>query len=107
VQFDGELGIRRPGEINNGPQRPAQPQKLSLPTCAPATSRRNGIPYSDATQLTEYFDLFPKLPNGDEWLVITAIVTDPRYLTERYITSSNFKREPDGAKWHPTACSSR
>ena len=69
--------------------------------------RRNGIPYSEDTQLTEYFDLFPKLPNGDEWLVVTAIVNDPRYLTERYITSSNFKREADGAKWHPTACSSR
>jgi len=69
--------------------------------------RRNGIPYSENAQLTEYFDLFPKLPNGDEWLVITAIVNDPRYLTERYITSSNFKREVDGAKWHPTACSSR
>jgi hypothetical protein len=69
--------------------------------------RRNGIPYSQDAQLTEYFDLFPKLPNGDEWMVVTAIVTDPRYLTERYITSSNFKREPDGAKWHPTACSSR
>lgn len=69
--------------------------------------RRNGIPYSETTLLTEYFDLFPKLTNGDEWLVVTAIVDDPRYLTERYITSSNFKREPDGAKWRPTACSSR
>jgi hypothetical protein len=69
--------------------------------------RRNGIPYSVDAKLTEYFDLFPKLPNGDEWLVVSAIVDDPRYLTERFITSSNFKREADGSKWHPTPCRAR
>jgi hypothetical protein len=69
--------------------------------------RRNGIPYSDNAKLTEYFDLIPKQPNGDEWLVVNAIVEDPLYLTERFIVSSNFKKEPDGAKWHPTPCSAR
>jgi hypothetical protein len=69
--------------------------------------RRNGIPYSENALLTEYVDIFPKLPNGDEWLVLTAIVDDPLYLTERYITSSNFKRESDGSKWHPTPCTTR
>jgi hypothetical protein len=69
--------------------------------------RRNGIPYSQNAALTEFFDLIPKQPNGDEWLIVNAMVDDPQYLTERWIVSSNFKREPDGAKWHPTPCLSR
>jgi len=69
--------------------------------------RRNGIPYSENAALTEYFDVFPKLPNGDEWLVVNAILDDPLYLTERFITSSNYKREADGSKWHPTPCTTR
>lgn len=69
--------------------------------------RRNGIPYSENAKLTEYFDLIPKQANGDEWLVVNTIVEDPLYLTERFITSSNFKKEPDGSKWHPTPCSVR
>ncbi len=44
------------------------------------------------------------LANGDEWLVVNTIVEDSRYLTERFITSSNFKKETDGAKWHPVPC---
>ncbi|MEQ1883466.1 MAG: hypothetical protein ABL967_00265 [Bryobacteraceae bacterium] len=69
--------------------------------------RRNGIPYSENAKVTEYFDLFPKLPNGDEWMVVNAVIEDPQYLTERFILSSNFKREKDGSKWHPTPCTTR
>jgi hypothetical protein len=69
--------------------------------------RRNGMPYSDSAKLTEYYDIFPKLANGDEWMVMTAIVDDPRYLTEKFIVSSNFKREADASKWHPTPCTAR
>ena len=66
--------------------------------------RRNGIPYSENATVTEYFDRIPMLANGDEWLVVNTIVEDSRYLTERFITSSNFKKETDGAKWHPVPC---
>ena len=69
--------------------------------------RRNGIPYSQNAELTEFFDLIPAQPNGDQWLIVNSLVVDPIYLTERFIVSSNFKREPDGAKWRPTPCSSR
>jgi hypothetical protein len=69
--------------------------------------RRNGIPFSENATLTEYFDLIPKQPNGDEWMIVNAIVDDPVYLTERFIVSSNFKKEADGSKWHPTPCSAR
>ncbi|HEY5569194.1 MAG TPA: hypothetical protein VIM81_18370 [Gammaproteobacteria bacterium] len=65
--------------------------------------RRNGVPYSEQTTLTEYFDRF-EAPNGDEWLVATTVVEDPVYLTSRFVTSSHFKREPDDSSWNPKPC---
>lgn len=99
-------------EVGSGPirkDRPTGPRDLKVTTTNLRAGylRRNGIPYSDDAQLTEYFDLLPKQPNGDEWLIINSLVVDPLYLTERFIVSSNFKREADGSKWHPTPCSSR
>jgi hypothetical protein len=68
--------------------------------------RKNGIPYSENAILTEYFTRALS-PNGDEWLVVTAIVDDPTYLNEPFITSSHFKLEPDGSRWSPTECNTR
>jgi hypothetical protein len=65
--------------------------------------RRNGVPYSDATTLTEYWDRVA-FPNGDIWLTVSQYVTDPKYLTAEYTTSMHFKREPDGSKWKPAPC---
>jgi hypothetical protein len=65
--------------------------------------RRNGVPYSESTTVTEYYDRFPA-PGGDEWLVVTTAVADPKYLTQEFVTSSHFRREADGAKWDPTPC---
>jgi hypothetical protein len=33
-----------------------------------------------------------------------TIVDDPKYFTEPFVTDAIFKKEPDGSKWHPTAC---
>jgi hypothetical protein len=65
--------------------------------------RKNGVPYSDQTTVTEYFDRFAT-PAGDEWLVVTTLVSDPRYLNQDFITSSHFRREANGAKWDPSPC---
>jgi hypothetical protein len=65
--------------------------------------RRNGVPYSDATTLNEYWDRVA-FPNGDVWLTVSQYVTDPKYLTAEYTTSMHFKREPDGSKWKPSPC---
>jgi hypothetical protein len=65
--------------------------------------RKNGVPYSENAALTEYFDRFPA-PNGDEWLVVTTIVSDSKYLTQDFVTSTHFKREPTGTKWAPAPC---
>jgi len=36
--------------------------------------------------------------------LVTTIVNDPKYLTQEFITSTDFRKEPDGARWKPTSC---
>ena len=67
--------------------------------------RKNGVPYSENAGLTEYFDRFPA-PNGDEWLVVTTIVSDPKYLAQDFVTSTHYKKEPNATKWAPAPCKS-
>ena len=38
--------------------------------------RRNGVPYSENAELTEYFELSP-FPGGGRLLLVTAVVEDP------------------------------
>jgi hypothetical protein len=64
--------------------------------------RWNGIPYSENAQLTEYFSRVSAL--GNDYLTVLTIVHDPVYLTADFITSSQFKREPDASKWNPSPC---
>ena len=65
--------------------------------------RKNGVPYSANARVEERFDRFRE-PNGDDWLVVDSIVTDPVYLTGPYITSVAFKKIPDRQGWDPTPC---
>ena len=65
--------------------------------------RRNGVPYSANATLTEYFDRF-KAPNNEEWLVVTTIVSDSKYLLQDFVTSSHFRKEPNNANWVPSRC---
>jgi hypothetical protein len=65
--------------------------------------RKNGVPYSRNAILTEYYDRFAA-PNGDEWFNVTTIVEDPIYFTQPFVTTTHFKKEPDGSKWSPSPC---
>ena len=67
--------------------------------------RKNGVPYSERTTVTENFDVAP-LPDGGRLLLVTTIVEDPVYLTGPYVVSPHFKKEPDGSRWESTPCSS-
>jgi hypothetical protein len=69
----------------------------------PGYLRKNGVPFSAETTVTEYFDLF-KDPDGLNWFVVTTIVRDSQFLNGPWVTTSHFKKEPDGAKWKPTPC---
>jgi hypothetical protein len=68
--------------------------------------RKNGVPYSANAVVKEYYDLSTER-NGDIWFVVTTIVEDPQFLTEPFVTSTNFKKVPDDTGWNPTPCSSR
>jgi hypothetical protein len=91
-----------PGEVG------AQPGSLEIITRSlrPGYLRRNGVPYSEETMMTEYWDVF-KEPDGTDWLVITTTIEDPQNLQMPYQTSPAFKREPDGSMWDPSPCSTQ
>jgi hypothetical protein len=73
----------------------------------PGYLQKNGVPYSAGAVLTEYFSRTLE-PNGDSWLILTAIVDDPQYLTGPFVRSTHYKRLPDtNAAWEPEACSAR
>jgi hypothetical protein len=67
--------------------------------------RKNGVPYSERTTVSEHFDVAP-LPDGGTLLLVTTIVEDPVYLNVPYVVSPHFKKEADGSRWDPTPCSS-
>jgi hypothetical protein len=72
----------------------------------PGYLRKNGVPYSAHTTVREFFDLSTER-NGDIWFVVTTIVEDPEYLTEPFVTSSNFKKQADATGWNPQPCAAR
>ena len=72
----------------------------------PGYLRKNGIPFGANAVMTEYYDAF-KNPDGTDWFTVTTIVTDPQYLGTPWVTSTDFKKEPDGSKWKPTPCKVR
>lgn len=90
----------------NGPA-PAKGGALKVVTThmKPGYLRKNGVPYSGDAVLTEYFDRVEL--DGTSYLILTSIVEDPRYLNEVFVTSEQFKMEPDGAKWNPSPCRAR
>ena len=65
--------------------------------------RPNGVPYSERTTVTEHFTRFTHPVAGD-WFVVTTVVEDPQYLTQPFITSTNFKKEPNDSKFKPVPC---
>jgi hypothetical protein len=72
----------------------------------PGYLRKNGVPYSKDTVLTEFYDL-NVIPNGDRWITVTTKVEDPVYYSRHYMTTTDFKKLPDASGWNPTPCSAR
>jgi hypothetical protein len=88
-----------------GAAAPARGGSLKVTTTrlSAAWLRRNGVPYSESTTLTEFIDRFPG-PANETWLVVTTVVADPKYLSQEFVTSTHFRLEPDGKKWDPRPC---
>src|SRR4051812_40135715 len=91
-----------------GPRQGVRSRSLEVVTTnlKPGYLRKNGVPYSDKTTVTEYFERFSE-PDGNDHLMVMTIVTDPEYLAIPFVVTSDFKKEPDGSKWDPTPCTAR
>jgi|SRR5581483_396825 len=71
----------------------------------PGYLRKNGVPYSGNALLTEYFDRVEL--DGVSYLILTSELKDPQYLNDIFLTSEQFKMEPNGSKWRPSPCKAR
>jgi hypothetical protein len=90
-----------------GPPAPGKGGALKVVTTRmrPGYLRKNGVPYGANAKLTEFFDRIDG--DGLSYLIVTTIVDDPQYLTDTFITSEQFRLEPDGSKWNPTPCKAK
>ena len=68
--------------------------------------RKNGVPYSPDAVITEYFIRLVDR-RSQEYLAVTMIVDDPRYLQQPYIKTYEFKKQNDASGWNPTPCSAK
>ncbi|HXQ25711.1 MAG TPA: hypothetical protein VN822_04820 [Candidatus Acidoferrales bacterium] len=103
ASWEKQLQSRGFGRPLDGPaQKKEGSLKVVTTHMRPGYLRKNGVPYSGSAVLTEYFDRFEL--DGEAYLVVTGVLEDPQYLNSRFITTEQFRREPDGSKWHPTPC---
>jgi hypothetical protein len=105
ASWDGVPLMRGRAQSEPNPDPDARKGYLKVVTThmRPGYLRRNGTPYSANATLEEFLDPFSE-PNGDNWLVITIVLTDPEYLTQPYVTHATFKKLPDNSGWDPTPC---
>jgi hypothetical protein len=96
-----------PGGGRRGAAPPPGPRsgtlKVVTTNLRPGYIRKNGVPYSGNTVLTEYLNQLIG-QEGDSYLVVTAMVEDPLYLTQPFVRSYQFKKLPDAQGWDPTPC---
>jgi hypothetical protein len=84
---------------------PSGSLKVVTVNLKPGYLRKNGVPYSDKTVVTEFYDLVHE-PDS-EWLIVKTIVDDPVYLQRPFITSTNLRRQIDSSGWNPTKCAAK
>jgi hypothetical protein len=72
----------------------------------PGYLRKNGVPYSASAVLTEYFNRLGGA-EGDAYLLVTATLEDPTYLTQPFVRTYAFKKQPNASGWDPTPCWTR
>ena len=93
-------GPALPGSLNQGGSL-----KVVTTNVREGYLRKNGVPYSESATITEYFHRLPQVPpGGDSWLLVVTTVEDPKYLSQPFYTSTQFKLEPNGSKFSPTPC---
>ena len=105
---DGQGGPIQDAEgrlvVGRDQRKEADYLKVVTTRMRPGYLQKNGVPYSADALLEEYFDTFSDPYTKNTWLVVTTMVTDPRYLIEPLIMHAHFKKLPDAAGWDPTPC---
>ncbi len=105
---DGQGGpVQDPtGRLVVAREQRKEPDYLKVVTnrMRPGYLQKNGVPYSGDALLEEYFDTFSDPYTHNTWLVVTTVITDPRYLIEPLIMHAHFKKIPDASGWDPTPC---
>lgn len=89
-----------------GPPPPGGSLRVVTTKMRPGYLRKNGVPYSSQTSMTEYFDRLD-VPGGDTILLLTTEVNDPLYLSQPLWITTNFKKQSDATGWNPTPCTAR
>ena len=77
--------------------------KVVTTNMRPGYYYKHGVPYSENATLTEYYTRLSET-NGDEYLAVTTMVDDPRYLAQQFVRTLQFRKERDGSKWKPAPC---
>lgn len=103
-QFSGTTEQFYPGPTSLGQIKRAGSLKVDTTNLRAGYLRKNGVPFSENAFMTEYYNLIVE-DDGNQYLVIQTFVADPRYLTNHFVRTMQFKREPDGSKRKPTPCS--
>jgi len=66
--------------------------------------QKNGVPFSDSVFVTEFFNVLVG-EDESEYLAVQIFVEDPTYLSDHWVKTVQFRREPDAEHWNPTPCS--
>jgi hypothetical protein len=96
------LGSPAGGRGQGTGPRPKGSLKVVTTNLIAGYTRKNGVPYSEHTLLTEYFDRHEDF--GSEWFTVLTAVDDPTYYASPFVTTTHFEREADGSKWNPQPC---
>jgi len=79
--------------------------KVTTTQMRPGYIHKNGVPFSENAVLTEYFTAVTD--RGLTYLVDTLMLEDPKYLTQSFVRSAQFKKQTDATGWDPLPCSAK
>src|SRR5438874_1525687 len=79
--------------------------KVTTTQMRPGYIHKNGVPFSENAVLTEYFTIVSD--RGATYLVDTLMLEDPKYLTQSFVRSAQFKKQADATGWDPVPCSAK
>src|SRR2546427_6690633 len=79
--------------------------KVTTTQLRPGYIHKNGVPFSENAVLTEYFTIVSD--RGASYLADTLMLEDPKYLTQSFVRSSQFKKQADATGWDPIPCSAK